>query len=45
MKETIVSEATARQYAKDGGASTKEQENIKGEQKEFTFVATSVTIL
>lgn len=45
MKETIVSEAAARQYAEDDGASAKEQENIKGEQKEFTFVATSVTIL
>ncbi len=45
MKETIISEAAARQYAEDGGASIKEQEHIKGEQKEFTFIASSVTIL
>ncbi|HRI31442.1 MAG TPA: DUF4920 domain-containing protein, partial [Candidatus Kapabacteria bacterium] len=45
MKEIIVSEAAARQYAEDGGASAQEKENIKGDQKEFSFVATSVTIL
>jgi len=45
MKETIVSEADARHYAEDEGASKKEIENIKGDQKEYSFIATSVTIL
>lgn len=44
MNETIVSEADARHYAEDDGMSKKDVEKIKGEQKEYSFVATSVII-
>ncbi len=44
MTETIISEADARHYAEDDGMSKKEVEKIKGEQKEYSFVATSVII-
>lgn len=45
MTETVITEADARHYAEDDGKSKKEIEKIKGDQKEYSFVATSVTIL
>ena len=45
MTESIITEADARHYAEDDGKSKKEIEKIKGDQKEYSFVATSVTIL
>lgn len=44
MTETVISEADARHYAEDDGMTKAAIEKIKGEQKEYSFVATSVII-
>ncbi len=44
LTETVVSEADARHYAEDAGQSEAEIQQIIGDQKEYSLIATSVQI-
>lgn len=44
ISEKVLSEGKAKHYAEDAGKSKKEIAKIKGDQKEFTMVAESVSI-
>ncbi|MBU3742536.1 MAG: DUF4920 domain-containing protein [Candidatus Kapabacteria bacterium] len=45
LSQTVLSEADARHYAEDGGASKEEIAKIKGDQRELGFEATGVKVL
>lgn len=45
LSQTVISEADARHYAEDAGATKQEIAKIKGEQRELGFEATGVKVL
>lgn len=45
LKEEVVSEADRKHFAEDEGKSKEEIEAIKGDEKQYTFVASSVLVI